>query len=78
MTTNPARPAGGETAIVTGATSGIGLALSTILASKGYALMLVARDQRGLDEVAARLSAEHAVQVTVIAADLASISSGSG
>jgi short-subunit dehydrogenase len=72
MTTpDPAGPGGGETAIVTGATSGIGLALSALLASKGYALVLVARDERSLDEVAARLAAEHAVEVTVIAADLA-------
>jgi short-subunit dehydrogenase len=71
--TNTARSTGGETAIVTGATSGIGLALSALLASKGYALVLVARDERGLEEVAARLAAEHAIHVTVIAADLASV-----
>jgi hypothetical protein len=73
MTTmNPVRAAGGETAIVTGATAGIGLALSTLLASEGYDLVLVARDERGLDEAAARIVGEHAVQVSVVATDLAS------
>jgi 3-oxoacyl-[acyl-carrier protein] reductase len=47
----------GKIAIVTGASRGIGEAISTVLASRGATLALVARASADLDAVAARLSA---------------------
>ena len=58
------------TALVTGASSGIGAIYAQRLATRGFDLLLVARDQQRLEEAATKLRAEHGVQVEVLKADL--------
>jgi uncharacterized protein len=58
------------TALVTGASSGIGVALAGELARRGHALTLVARRADRLRDMAAEISREHGVRVEWIAVDL--------
>lgn len=58
------------TALITGASSGIGAVYADRLAKRGFDLLLVARDQARLETLAARLRAETGVNVEVLKADL--------
>lgn len=58
-------------AVVTGASSGIGEALAAGLAKRGHSLIVVARREDRLRDLADRLNAEHGVTVEVLACDLA-------
>ena len=59
------------TALVTGASSGIGRALAHLFAKDGHAVVLVARRRAALDELAAELTRTYHVSVHVIPCDLA-------
>jgi short-subunit dehydrogenase len=59
-----------ETALITGASAGIGLELARIFAKDGYNLVLVARNKKKLEELAGELNASHSIQICVLARDL--------
>jgi short-subunit dehydrogenase len=62
-------PASKGTALITGASTGIGAAYADRLAERGYDLVLVARSQEKLSEVAARLKSTGR-RIETISADL--------
>src|SRR5437660_7790441 len=66
----------GQTALVTGASAGIGVDLAECFASDGYNVILAARTESALRQVADRLAKTYTVTATPIAADLQAIGGG--
>ncbi len=58
------------TALITGASSGLGETFAFELAAAGHDLVLVARRRERLQAIADSLAARHSIKVTVISADL--------
>ena len=58
------------TALITGASAGIGATYADRLARRGYNLILVARDKVRLDDLAIKLRAKTGVHIDVLQADL--------
>jgi short-subunit dehydrogenase len=65
-----------KTAVVTGASSGIGLGYAHELAARGANLVLVARNKAELEKIAADITSEYSVNIDVVALDLSNVSSG--
>jgi short-subunit dehydrogenase len=63
-------PASDRTAVVTGASSGIGREIARELARRGHGLTLVARREDRLRELAGEVTDAHGVRAEVVAADL--------
>jgi hypothetical protein len=61
---------GPGTALITGASSGIGAVYADRLARRGYDLVLVARDKARMADLAARLTAETGAAIDLLQADL--------
>lgn len=59
-----------KTALITGASSGIGKEFAKIHASRGGDVIIVARREEKLNELKAAIESEHKVKVLVIASDL--------
>src|ERR1700722_714445 len=59
------------TALITGASSGIGTELAKLCAADGYDVILVARQRAALEDLAFHLSQEHSIAARALIADLA-------
>src|SRR5436309_10117466 len=67
---------GRPTALVTGASAGIGLELARILAREGHDLVLIARRETALKELADELKDRYGAESVVVGADLAEAGAG--
>ncbi len=65
------RSVDGRTALITGASSGLGQTFARRLAERGYNLLLTARREDRLNTLRDELEAEHSITAEVFAADLA-------
>ncbi|MCX7621703.1 MAG: SDR family oxidoreductase [Acidimicrobiales bacterium] len=63
-------PTPDDVVIVTGASSGIGAEIARELARRGHGLVIIARRQGPLDDLATELTNSHSIRVEVIPADL--------
>jgi short-subunit dehydrogenase len=63
-------PSADRTAIVTGASSGIGREIARLLAARGHGVTLVARREERLRDLATEVADVHGVRAEVVAADL--------
>jgi uncharacterized protein len=61
----------GKTALVTGASAGLGTEFAKLLGADGHDVVLVARRRDKLEELASQLEKRHAIKCHVVAADLA-------
>ncbi len=59
-----------ETALITGASFGIGLEFARIFAREGYNLVLVARSADKLRQLASELEKAHGIRSLILATDL--------
>jgi hypothetical protein len=71
MTTTTESKTTGRTALITGASGGLGLELAQLFAADGHDVALVARRRPELEALAARLSAAHGVRTHVLPENLA-------
>ena len=62
-----------KTALITGASGGIGLEFARVFAREGYNLVLIARSEGKLNQLATELKNKHNIQVRVMAKDLVSV-----
>ena len=70
MSASPSTPAT-KTALITGASSGIGLELARLFAADHYRLVLVARNRTALQQVGEELQSRHGIEVRISPKDLA-------
>jgi short-subunit dehydrogenase len=66
----------GQTALVTGASGGIGLDLAECFAQDGYDLILTARSDAALQQASQRLAKQYGVAATSLSADLGVLGAG--
>ncbi|MGE0739769.1 MAG: SDR family NAD(P)-dependent oxidoreductase [Hyphomonadaceae bacterium] len=71
------KPGEGQTALITGASAGIGVDLAECFARDGYDLILTARSESALQDVASRIAAAHGIKTHTIAQDLGAHGGGS-
>ena len=69
MSSNPSTTI--KTALITGASSGIGLELTRLFAADGYRLVLVARNRAALQQIGEQLQSQHGIAVRISPKDLA-------
>jgi short-subunit dehydrogenase len=66
-----------KTALITGASSGLGVAFAHDLASRGYNLALTARSRSPMEQLSAEIRRSHDAQISIHAADLSQPGSAS-